>query len=198
MGEHLRDTGLRATFAIGFCILFAFIGTFTFVNFVLARQPLSLSRMMHGFVYFVFLPSILTTPLAGHAVARFGVRPTFLGGLALALIGLPLLLVPHLPAVLTGLALVGFGTFLHRQSRPGSSACRHIRSGWATGLYLASYFAGGLVGSAVLGQVFDRAGWPACLAGIGCALLAAIAAGFAMRTSPSMSFPSQAQKEMST
>jgi len=27
---------------IGFCILFAFIGTFTYVNFVLVRTPLSL------------------------------------------------------------------------------------------------------------------------------------------------------------
>ena len=59
---------MRASFAIGFCILFAFIGTFTYVNFVLVREPLSLSRMALGFVYFVFLPSVLTTPLAGRAV----------------------------------------------------------------------------------------------------------------------------------
>ena len=30
---------LHAGFGIGFCILFAFIGTFTFVNFVLVRPP---------------------------------------------------------------------------------------------------------------------------------------------------------------
>ena len=42
--------------------------------------------------------------------------------------------------------------------------------GSASGLYLASYFLGGLVGSAVLGQVFDRFGWAACVAGIGAAL----------------------------
>ena len=49
-----RNPALRAAFAIGFCILFAFIGTFTFVNFVLVRPPLSLGRMDLGFVYFVF------------------------------------------------------------------------------------------------------------------------------------------------
>ena len=32
--EHWRNPALRSAFAIGFCILFAFIGTFTFVNFV--------------------------------------------------------------------------------------------------------------------------------------------------------------------
>jgi hypothetical protein len=39
---HLRNPPLRATFAIGFCILFAFIGTFTYVNFVLAGEPFAL------------------------------------------------------------------------------------------------------------------------------------------------------------
>ncbi len=44
--------------------------------------------------------------------------------------------------------------------------------GSASGLYLASYFLGGLVGSAVLGQVFDRLGWTACVIGIGASLAA--------------------------
>jgi hypothetical protein len=35
-----------------------------------------------------------------------------------------------------------------------------------------------MVGTAVLGQMFDRAGWPACVAGIGLALgVAAMLAG---------------------
>jgi len=37
---HLKNPALRASFAIGFCILFAFIGTFTYVNFVLVQPPL--------------------------------------------------------------------------------------------------------------------------------------------------------------
>jgi MFS transporter, YNFM family, putative membrane transport protein len=43
--EHLHNARLRAAFGIGFCILFAFIGTFTYVNFVLVRAPLSLGPM---------------------------------------------------------------------------------------------------------------------------------------------------------
>jgi YNFM family putative membrane transporter len=43
--------------------------------------------------------------------------------------------------------------------------------GSASGLYLASYFFGGLVGSAVLGQLFDPLGWTACVAGIGVSLV---------------------------
>src|SRR5262245_35851853 len=75
-GEHFRNPALVAGFAIGFCILFAFIGTYTYVNFVLVKEPYALGMQALGFVYFVFAPSIVTTPLAGRAVARFGARPT--------------------------------------------------------------------------------------------------------------------------
>src|SRR5881394_3635177 len=95
-GMHLKNRQLRAAFGIAFCILFAFIGTFTYVNFVLVRPPLSLGPMELGFVYFVFLPSVVTTLLAGRAVARFGTRPAIWGALAVAAIGLPLMLSLHL------------------------------------------------------------------------------------------------------
>jgi MFS transporter, YNFM family, putative membrane transport protein len=170
-GEHLRKPPLRASFAIGFCILFAFIGTFTYVNFVLVQEPYAISPMALGLVYFVFLPSILTTPLAGRAVGRFGTRPTFWVALALAAAGLPLLLSPNLAAVLAGLAMVGVGTFFAQATATGFVSRAAISDrGSASGLYLASYFTGGLVGSAVLGQLFDRIGWAACVAGIGVAL----------------------------
>src|SRR4051794_11782942 len=45
MLAHWRNPQLRAAFGIGFCILFAFIGTFPFVNFVLVQPPLSLGMM---------------------------------------------------------------------------------------------------------------------------------------------------------
>ena len=109
--EHLRNRQLRAAFGIGFCILFAFIGTFTYVNFVLVRSPLLLTRMDLGFVYFVFLPSIATTLFAGAAVARLGTRLTLWAALAVAALGLPLLLVSRLTAALAGMVLVAAGTF---------------------------------------------------------------------------------------
>ena len=171
---HWRDPSLRAAFGIGFCILFAFIGTFTFVNFVLVRPPLSLGRMDLGLVYFVFLPSIVTTLLAGRAVARFGTRPAIWGALAVAAIGLPLMLSSHLTEVLAGMVLVGIGTFFAQAAATGfvGRAASETR-GVASGTYLACYFLGGLVGSAVLGQLFDRLGWTACLAGVGASLAVA-------------------------
>lgn len=172
--DHLRNRPLLAGFGIGFCILFAFIGTFTYVNFVLAAAPFQLGMMSIGFVYLVFMPSIVTTPLGGRAVARFGTRTTLWSALAIAAAGLPLLLTPTLAAVVTGLALIAVGTFLAQAAAAGfvGGAAPSDRA-MASGLYLASYFLGGLVGSAVLGQLYVALGWPACVAGIGIALAVA-------------------------
>jgi MFS transporter, YNFM family, putative membrane transport protein len=172
--KHLRNRPLLASFGIGFCILFAFIGTFTYVNFVLVREPLLLGNMALGFVYFVFMPSILTTPFAGAAARRFGTRPPFWSALALAGLGLPLLLLPNLAAVIVGLMLVGIGTFFAQATATGFvGRAATVDRGSASGIYLACYFFGGLVGTAVLGQSFDRFGWAACVAGIGLALATA-------------------------
>ena len=94
--------------------------------------------MALGFVYFVFLPSIVTTPFAGAAVRRFGTRPTFWSALALAGLGLPLLLLPNLSAVVAGLMLVGVGTFFAQAAATGfvGRAATADRAS-ASGIYLA-------------------------------------------------------------
>lgn len=82
-----------------------------------------------------------------------------------------MLLSARFDAVLLGLALVAVGTFFAQATTTGfvGRAATSDR-GSASGLYLASYFLGGLVGSAVLGQVFDCLGWTACVLGIGVSL----------------------------
>jgi MFS transporter, YNFM family, putative membrane transport protein len=162
--QNLRSPAIRSCFAIGFLILFAFIGIFTYVNFVLAGEPLNVSSMSLGLVYFVFLPSMVTTPLAGKLALRLGIRPAIWLGLAIAGIGLPFLLQTSLPAVLAGMTLVGVGTFLAQAICTGfvGRSAMGDRAA-ASGLYLAFYYLGGLCGAAVVGQVFDRYGWPSCV-----------------------------------
>jgi MFS transporter, YNFM family, putative membrane transport protein len=90
------------------------------------------------------------------------------------------LLAPSLPAVLCGLVLVGIGTFFAQATATGYvSRTATSDRGSASGIYLSSYFLGGMAGSAVLGAVFDRFGWSACVAGIGASL--AVAAWLAGR-----------------
>ncbi len=153
------------------------------MNFVLVQPPLGVGTMTLGFIYFVFLPAMAITPLAGRAVKRFDTRPTFWVSLLVAALGLPLLIVPNLSAVLVGMVLVGVGTFFAQACATGfvGRAATSDR-GSASGLYLACYFFGGLIGSAVLGVIFDMFGWEACVAGIAAALLVAAVLAVFLRT----------------
>jgi YNFM family putative membrane transporter len=147
--------------------------------------------MAVGFVYFVFLPSVLLTPLAGRVVARIGTRSAFWAAIAVAIGGLPLLVLPSVPAVLAGLVLVGAGTFFAQAATTGFvGRAASIDRGSASGLYLACYFSGGLAGTALLGLLFERLGWAACVAGIGVALV--LAAALAVRMNAPASLPAAA------
>jgi YNFM family putative membrane transporter len=165
---HLRNPDLRAGFMIGFCILFAFIGTFTFVNFLLVAPPHDIGMMQLGFVYFVFLPSIFTTPLAGAIERRIGAKRALIVGFAVASLGLPMLLDDSLTLILTGMVLIAAGTFFAQAVATGfvSRSAQTDRAA-ASGIYLASYFIGGLVGTAVLGLIFEHVGWSATVYGVG-------------------------------
>ncbi|AWN44040.1 MFS transporter [Methylobacterium durans] len=173
---HLANPTLLAAFGIGFCILFAFLGTFTYVNFVLTGSPFLVGPMTLGFIYFVFLPSLITTPLAGHVSGRLGFRRGLAAGLLIAALGLPLLNLPSLPFVLAGLVLVGIGTFLAQAIATGVVGRFAMgERASASGLYLLFYYLGGLAGTAILGQVFERLGWGACVLGVAASLALAAA-----------------------
>ncbi len=175
---HLANPRLRASFMFGFCILFVFIGVFTYVNFELGGERFGLSMMALGSVYFVFLPSILTTAQAGNLATRIGVRRATWAGLVLALLGVGLMTQDRLWVFLLGMTLVAVGTFLAQALATGfvSRAAMGDRAA-ASGLYLASYFSGGLVGAVILGQVYTQYGWNALLLSValvlGCAAVLA-------------------------
>jgi predicted MFS family arabinose efflux permease len=179
---HLRDPGLRAAFGLGFLLLFVFIGVFTYVNFELAQAPISLSPMHLGLVYLVFLPAMLTTPLAGRVAGRIGARRAIGGAMGVCLGALPLLLVPALAAIMAGLLLIGVATFFAQAAATGFVSRTAVSDrAAASGIYLAAYYLGGLAGAATLGQVYDRLGWTATVAGIAAATLLAILLAARMR-----------------
>ncbi|MEM8823014.1 MAG: MFS transporter [Pseudomonadota bacterium] len=178
--DHLSNLRLAAMFGIGFILLFVFVATFTYANSILAGPPFNLPQSQIGLVYFVFVPAILTTPLAAAAVRAYGSGITFSSGLAATLIGLALLLAPWLPAFLLGLALVGAGLFFAQSvatSYVGRVASHDHAA--ASGLYLAAYYLGGLSGAFLIGRVFETQGWAASVGVL--ALLTALAGVLALK-----------------
>ncbi|MEO0632635.1 MAG: MFS transporter [Pseudomonadota bacterium] len=157
--RHLAHPELRTAFVIGFVILFVFVGVFTYVNLHLT-DALALDPMLLGLVYLVFLPALVTTLLTARAVRRFGPRRVLLASGLAVLGGMALTLVPTLWAVLTGLAVIGAATFFMQAATTGfvGRTATTDRAA-ANGLYLTSYYVGGLTGATLLGQFYASGGW---------------------------------------
>ncbi|MEM8554675.1 MAG: MFS transporter [Pseudomonadota bacterium] len=172
---HLGTGEVRATFFIGFIILFAFVGVFTYVNLHLV-DVLGLSPMSLGLVYLVFIPAVITTPLAANLVRVQGPQKTMVGALALSLVALGLTLVPSLWFVLPGLAIFGAAIFFAQAAATGFlSAVVQRDNAAASGLYLTSYYLGGLAGSLLLGIMGAADSWPIAAVTVSGSLLIAIA-----------------------
>jgi YNFM family putative membrane transporter len=89
---HLADSRLDAACLVGFLILFGFIGTFTYVNFRLARPPFDLSPTTLGLLYAVFVVSLVATPAAGLTIKRLGHRVALLAGSGISIAGVTMTL----------------------------------------------------------------------------------------------------------
>jgi len=131
-----------------------------------------------GLVFLVFHPSMITTPIAGSVSRRIGPGAALPASLVVALGGLALMLLPNLVIVIAGMVLVGVGTFFAQAIATGhvGRIARDDRPA-ASGLYLSSYYCGGLAGAFVIGQLFDRFGWTAAVCGVFAALAAAAILG---------------------
>jgi len=97
LAEATSGRASGAAFAIGFSILFAFVGTFTYVNFVLVRPRIPAVDRHHS----------ASRPARGPSRDENGAP----GALSIAGVGLPVVLASHLSLVLVGLALFAVGTF---------------------------------------------------------------------------------------
>ncbi len=162
---HLRNRPLAATYAVGFCVLFTLIATFTYVSFYLAAPPFRLGTTALGLIFVVYLIGAVLTPVAGRAIDRVGHRFALVAAIGGGVAGICLTLVPRLPVVLLGLALTSTGVFI-AQSAASSYVGRLAvgARGAAVGLYVMFYYTGGSFGAAVPGGFWSRGGWPATVA----------------------------------
>ncbi len=179
--RHLSHQALRAAFAMGFAILFVFVGVFTYVNLHLTNV-LGIDEAALGLVYLVFIPALVTTPYAAKAVSRWGPRRVFQVAGATVFGGVGLTLLPAVTPVLAGLAVIGAGTFFMQAAATGfvGRTAEGDRAA-ANGLYLTSYYIGGLAGAIALGQAHLAGAWPMVAGIVALALLATLLLAGALR-----------------
>ena len=173
--RHLHHKRLMAACAVGFCVLFSLVGTFTYVNLYLASSPFNLSSAGLANVFSVYLVGVLVTPLAGPYVVRLGFLRSLMGALSLSAAGLLMTLLPSLSVVIIGLTVCSTGVFIC-QSATLSAIAQNVSEGrsLATGIYYMSYYAGGAAGSLLAGVAYEGWGWGGSVLSI--ALMQALAA----------------------
>jgi MFS transporter, YNFM family, putative membrane transport protein len=165
MARHMKNTRLLATFAVGFCVLFSMLATFTYVNFYLAAPPFGWGAAALGFLFVVYLAGAAAAPIAGRFIDSVGHRLTIIVAFGGGVAGILLTLLHSVPAILLGLALCCSGTFVAQSASTSYiGTVAHEARAAAVGLYVLFYYVGGSFGAAVPGGFWNRGGWTACVA----------------------------------
>ena len=85
--SHLRHPQLLATYAVGFCMLCTQVAMFTYVPFLLAAPPFSLSTAALGLIFLTYLVGAAVTPFAGRGIDAYGHRAVLVVALGLCASG---------------------------------------------------------------------------------------------------------------
>lgn len=164
LGRHLRNRALLATCAVGFCIMFAMVGMFTYVSLYLATPPFNLSARGIANVFLVYLVGTVVTPFAGRYIAEFGLPNSLLTTFAISASGVMLTLVPALLPVIAGLIIFSCGVFICQSITMTSiGACVSEGRSLAMGIFNLIYYAGGAVSTLLVGLPYQRYGWTAAI-----------------------------------
>jgi YNFM family putative membrane transporter len=158
--RHLASPGLRLLFVSGFLIMGSFVTVYNYVGFLLTRPPFGLGQAAVGSIFVVYLFGMVASPLAGSLVDRIGRGPVLTGGVIVALVGIAATLVPSLPMVILGTALIAIGFFAsHATASSWIGAIARGDKSHAAGIYLLLYYAGSSVAGSLGGLFFTAAGW---------------------------------------
>lgn len=163
--SHFRNRPLVAAFAIGFGLLFSLVATFTYAALHLATPPYSLSPAAIGTMFAAYLVGVVLTPFTGRWVAAHGRSKVATAAMALAILGILMTLFGGTSVILAGLAVSCGGIFILQALATGfvPVAATHAKSA-AVGLYTSAYYFGGSVGAIAPSLVWQRFGWPGCVA----------------------------------
>lgn len=150
--------------AVGFCVLFSQVASFTYVGLHLSRAPFALGAAALGSIYAVFLLALVVTPIAGRlARARPPLHLLMVAGVTGAL-GIGLTLVASLWVIVLGLALSSTGVFLAQAAANTFIATTAgANKAGAIGRYLTCYYLGGSAGALVPAVLWQQWGWTGCV-----------------------------------
>jgi predicted MFS family arabinose efflux permease len=163
--SDVLGTPLLAAYAVGFCVLFSQVATFTYAGLYLSQAPFDLGPAALGTIYMVFLLALVVIPVAGRLSKSRPQSELLTAAAALGVCGSALTLLPSLWCIVLGLALSSTSVFLAQAAASAftTATARHNKAG-AVGLYLTCYYLGGSFGAIVPALIWGRWGWVGCVA----------------------------------
>jgi YNFM family putative membrane transporter len=165
MLAHLRNPRLLATYAVGFGVLFNFIGTFTYISFHLAAPPFNRSPAFLGSIFVVYLVGSAAALWLGRAIAWLGRRTFVLCVLGVWAGGLLITLIPSVTAIVVGLVVASTcGILTQASSTSFVAITAKTGTSAAVGLYVTSFYVGGTFGGYLPGLAYEAGGWTASFA----------------------------------
>ncbi|MFP5312730.1 MAG: MFS transporter [Actinomycetes bacterium] len=160
LGAHLRSARLLALYVQAFLMMGGFVAVYNYLGFRLSGAPFGLPATVISLMFLAYLSGTFSSRWAAGMTSRFGRRNVLLAGLALAVAGLALTLIPSLVLILCGLVVFTAGFF----------AAHSIGSGWtgaiastgraqAASLYNLAYYLGSSLLGWAGGLAFQAWGW---------------------------------------
>jgi predicted MFS family arabinose efflux permease len=176
--ELLRNPALRAVYGAGFALLFALVAGFTYVSLRLAAAPFNLGPGALSGIFIIYLVGMLTTPISGRLLNRYGHAQVLAYAWATSIAGLAVTLLPSLPATIFGLAIFSGGIFFAQTAATTFvGAAMPAARGTAVGLYVTCYYLGGTAGGVLPAPLWAHFGWPGVVALIAVAGIASVLLG---------------------
>lgn len=189
----LADRGLVLLYLIGGCSVGALIAVFNTLGFLLEGAPFDLSLAAASLVYLVYPVGTLSSMLFGRLADAFGRRAVLPVGGLLAVGGVLLTLMPSLPVLVAGVALLTAGFFaVHGVASgwvPARAHARGVSSGQAASLYLFTFYLGSSVFGSLAGLAWHAAEWPGVVAFAVALLAATLGMAEVLRRTPSLNSP---------
>jgi len=164
--HHLRQPVLLLTYLLGGLNFFIFLNLYTYIAFVLAAPPYSLSSGWIGLLFLTYLTGTVGSALSSRIGAKLGATNGMLLGVLIMMAGTTLTLSAELAVIVGGFFVSAFGFFLtHSLATAWVNRYASRAKASASALYLVFYYLGASTGGFYLHWFWQWQGWHGVVVG---------------------------------
>ncbi len=163
---HLQQKVLLLTFLLGGLNFFIYLNQYTYIAFVLAEPPYSLSSGWIGLLFLTYLTGTLGSAISGKVARRMSIPQGMALGVIIMMAGSLFTLLPGIVWIVVGFFISAFGFFLTHSLATGwvNQHATHAKAS-ASALYLVFYYLGASTGGLYLHLFWQWQGWSGVVLG---------------------------------